>query len=61
MDRRCQFLDILYSWKIWRGIKFGGLADCMSNRQIKPAKISNLHDGDPAAKFKSANTFVMAI
>ena len=24
-----------YSRKIWRGVKFGGLADCLSNRQIK--------------------------
>ena len=26
---------IPYSWKIWRGIKFGRLADCLSNHQIK--------------------------
>ena len=26
---------LLYSRKNWRGIKFGGLADCLSNRQIK--------------------------
>ena len=26
---------IPYSQKIWRGIKFGGLAVCLCNRQIK--------------------------
>ena len=36
-------LKELYSWKIWRGIKFGGLADCLSNRQIKSTKISYSH------------------
>ena len=31
----CTFATIPYSRKIWRGTKFGGLVDCLSNRQIK--------------------------
>ena len=57
---------VLYSWKIWRGIKFGSLAVCLSNRQIK------IHQNFLLAyicmvipywttKFKSVNTFAMAI
>ena len=31
----CTFAAIPYSRKIWQGTKFGGLVDCLSNRQIK--------------------------
>ena len=58
---------ILYSWKIWRGIKFGGLAVCMSTAKLK-SKIQNfllayIRMAIPyqTAKFKSTNTFAMAI
>ena len=57
---------LLYSWKIWWGIKFGGLADCLQNCQIKIHK-NFLLTYIPMAilyqttKFKSANTFAMAI
>ena len=27
--------SILYSWKIWRRIKFGSLVVCLHNRQIE--------------------------
>ena len=30
---------IPYSWKIWRGIKFGGLAVCLSTAKLKSAKL----------------------
>ena len=51
--------EILYSQKIWRGIKFGGLAVLGENRQIKIRQ--NLHCVHvcilfQTAKFKSANT-----
>ena len=57
---------LLYSQKIWRGIKFGGLAVCMSNCQIKIRQnflLAYIHMAIPyrTAKFKSANTFAMAI
>ena len=40
----CNFLSwIQYSWKIWRGIKFGGLAVYITTAKLKSAKISYLH------------------
>ena len=56
---------LLYSRKNWRGIKFGGLADCLSNRQIIICQnflLAYIRMAIPyrTAKFKSANTFVMA-
>ena len=36
-------LCIPYSWKIWRGIKFGGLAVCLATAKLKFANISYLH------------------
>ena len=58
--------EIPYSWKIWWGIKFGGLADCLSNRQIKIYQtflLAYIHMAIlyRTTKFKSANTFEMAI
>ena len=61
---RCKF-DIPYSWKIWRGIKFDGLAVRAYNRQIKIRqyflhayiRMAILYR---AAKFKSANIFARA-
>ena len=58
---------VLYSRKIWRGIKFGGLAVYMTTAKLKSAKISYLHIyihmAIPyrTAKFKSANTLAIAI
>ena len=57
--------DVAYSQKIWRGMKFGGLAVCTSNRQIKIRQnflltyicMVILYR---TAKLKSANTFAMA-
>ena len=57
---------ILYSQKIWRGIKFGSLAICLRNCQIKIRQYFILVYTRMAiphwtAKFKSANIFSMAI
>ena len=57
---------IPYSWKIWRGIKFGGLAVYLNNRQIKIRQnflLAYKRTAIPyqTAKLKSANTFAMAI
>ena len=58
--------NIPYSRKIWRGIKFGSLAVCLCNRQIKICQYSLLLYIRMAipyqtAKFKSANIFAMVI
>ena len=58
--------NLPYSRKFWRGIKFGGLADRLSNRQIKIRQnflLAYIHMAIlcRTAKFKSANTFEMAI
>ena len=53
--------DTVYSRKIWRGIKFGGLVICITTAKLKSAKISYSHIrirmAIPyrTAKFKSAN------
>ena len=57
---------IPYSRKFWRGIKFGGLAVNLCNRQIKIRQYFILVYIHVAiryrtAKFKSANSFAMAI
>ena len=57
---------IPYSRKIWQGIKFGSLAVCMSNRQIKISQnflLAYIRMSIPyqTAKFKSANMFAKAI
>ena len=57
---------IPYSRKLWRGIKFGSLVVCLSNHQIKIRQnflLAYIHMVIPyrAAKFKSTNTFKMAI
>ena len=59
-------INLPYSRKIWWGIKFGGLAVCLSNRQIKIRQnflLAYIHMAIlyRTAKFKSANTFKMAI
>ena len=55
-----------YSQKIWPGIKFGGLAVCLSNRQIKNHQnflFTSRCMVIPyqTTKFRSAIMFVMAI
>ena len=35
--------NIPYSWKIWRGIKFDGLAVCFATAKLKSVKISHSH------------------
>ena len=60
------FLNILYSRKIWRGIKFGGSAVYLCNHQIKIHQyflLAYIHMAIPyqTAKFKSTNIFAMAI
>ena len=57
---------IPYSRKIWLGIKFGGLAVYLCNRQIKMRQyfiLAYIHVAIPyrTAKFKSANIFAIAI
>ena len=61
-----QCFIIPYSRKIWRGIKFGGLAVYLCNRQIKMRQyfiLAYIHVAIPyrTAKFKSANIFAIAI
>ena len=61
-----EFLEeIPYSRKIWRGIKFGGLAVCLCNRQIKIRQnflLVYIRMAIPyrTAKLKFANIFVHA-
>ena len=55
-----------YSRKFWRGIKFGGLAVCLCNHQIKICQyflLAYICMAIPywTTKFKSANIFAMAI
>ena len=58
---------ITYSQKIWRGIKFGGLAFCLCNCKIKIhqyfilAYIIRMAIPYQTAKFKSTNIFAMVI
>ena len=57
---------ILYSQKIWRGIKFGGLAVYITTAKLKSAKISYSHiyvwrSRTEPPKFKSANILLIAI
>ena len=59
------YASIPYSRKIWRGIKFGGLAVCLCNRQIKIRQnflLAYIHMAIPyrTAKLKFANIFVHA-
>ena len=59
-------ISLPYSRKIWRGIKFGGLAVSLRNRQIKIRQnllLAYIPMAIPyqTAKFKSTNTFAMAI
>ena len=60
--------DLSHSRKIWRGIKFGGLAVCLATAKLKSASISHLHKlytyGDPLPNcqiYKSANIFATEI
>ena len=58
--------EIPYSRKIWRGIKFGALADRPTYRQIKIRQyfiLAYIRMAIPyrTAKFKSTNIFTMAI
>ena len=61
------FSVIPYSCKIWWRIRFGSLADCLSNRQIKIRQnfllTYNIHMAILCwtTKFKSTNKFEMAI
>ena len=58
-------LLVRYSRKIWRGIKFGGLAVYITTTKLKSAKISYLHIcmeiPYQTTKFKSANILAIAI
>ena len=58
--------ELPYSRKIWRGIKFGGLAVLYYNRQIKIRQIfllAYIRMAIPyrTAKFKSTNILIIAI
>ena len=60
------YIGIPYSRKIWQGIKFGYLVNCLSNGQIKIRQnflLAYIHMAIlyRTAKFKSANMFEMAI
>ena len=59
-------IHILYSRKIWWGIKFGNLTVYITTAKLKSAKIFYLHiyvwrSRTQTAKFKSANILAMAI